>query len=362
VFSIRELFRFYSVTPVLCTATQPVLTRTEQFDFDFKEGFESVEEIIDEPDGFTEQLKRVDIELFSGVLDPVSYQKLAKAIITENQSTLCIVNRKNDCRELARLLPEEQTIHLSTNMCAAHRFETLKEIRQRLKTDEKAIYVVSTSLVEAGVDLDFPVVYRALTGLDSIAQAAGRCNREGILQENGKTVVFEPEKQPRYVQQSAGIARELLDSDLSNLFSPEKYKEYFSQRFWQLGTEALDQYGVLRLLSGRMDYYFRTAAEYFRFIKDDWQTPVIVPFGDARELIDRMISEPWRNHFYPRKLQRFTISIETRLYNKLVEQDYIHEEKKYPGVFTLSPLLYNGQFGFLSPDEIAGYDPESTIV
>ncbi len=362
VFSIRELFRFYSVTPVLCTATQPVLTKTEQFDFNFKEGFDSVVEIMDDPEDFAEQLKRVDIELFSGVLNPVDYQELAQAIIAENQSTLCIVNRKDDCRELARLLPKEQTIHLSTNMCAEHRFQTLKKIRQQLKSYEKTIYVISTSLVEAGVDLDFPVVYRALTGLDSIAQAAGRCNREGILNENGKTVVFVPEKQPRYVQQPAGIASELLNGDLSNLFSPEKYKEYFSQRFWQLGTDALDYYGILQLLSERMNYYFRTAAEKFRFIKDDWQTPVIVPFGDSQELIDRMVTEPWRDHYYMRKLQRFTINIETRLYNKLVEQDYIYEVKKFPDLFTLISVLYDDQFGFLPPDEITGYDPENTII
>ncbi|VGO22961.1 CRISPR-associated endonuclease Cas3'' [Pontiella sulfatireligans] len=243
VFAIRELHRHYGVTPVLCTATQPVLTQTKQFDFNFKEGFESVVEIIENPASLTDDLKRVGVETFSN-LNPVAYEAVAEAIRAASQSVLCIVNKKEDARTLAKLLPEQQTIHLSTNLCAEHRFQTLGKIRARLKSEGEPFCVVSTSLVEAGVDLDFPVVYRALAGLDSIAQAAGRCNREGKLPE-GTTVVFVPEKQPAYVQSPASLARDYLKVDrLENIFLPETFRSYFEQRFFQLGESALDEKGI----------------------------------------------------------------------------------------------------------------------
>jgi CRISPR-associated endonuclease/helicase Cas3 len=361
VFAIRELFRFYKVTPLLCTATQPVLTRTEQFDFRFKEGFEAVEEIVPEPETLAGQLKRVEVSLMPEAgLTPVDLRQVAEAVRSEGLSLLCIVNRKEDCRVLAQQLPPEQTVHLSTNMCAAHRLQALAEIKRRRKEDGDPLLVISTSLVEAGVDLDFPVVYRALAGLDSIAQAAGRCNREGKLPGFGKTVVFVPEKQPGYVRQSAGLAIEFLQGDLSCLFSPRNYAAYFMQRFWQLGEDELDKFGILKLLSGRMDYAFRSAAEEFRLIRDDWQLPVVVPFGEAQALIDRMLIEK-REGYYLRKLQRYTISINRQLHNRLVAEEHIHECRHFPGLFTLSPALYDDRFGFLPPDEIENYKMEDLI-
>lgn len=360
VFSIRELFRFYKVTPLLCTATQPVLTQTEQFDFKFKEGFDTVTEIIDNPGTLSDQLKRVHVMRMPEYdLHPVSLDQLAASLIAENQSVLCIVNRKEDCRILARKLPVEQTIHLSTNMCAEHRLSALREIRYRLKCDKAPLFVISTSLVEAGVDLDFPVVYRALTGLDSIAQAAGRCNREGSL-ALGKVVVFMPENQPGYVKQAAGIGSEFLQGDLSTLFSPDNYTAYFKQRFWQLGEEELDKFGILPLLSGRMDYSFRTAAENVRLIRDDWQFPVVVPYGDAQHLIDRMIIEK-REAYYLRKLQRYTISISRWQHGQLCDQGFIHESAAHPGLFTLVPVLYDERYGFQPPAEMTAYNPEQMI-
>jgi len=358
VFAIRELQRHYSVTPVLCTATQPALTKTERFDFRFGEGFDSVFEIIDSPAELSERLKRVQVSLLSDSLSPVGLDELAAALIGEGRSVLCIVNRKDDCRELARLLPEERVVHLSTNMCAEHRLKTLDTIRARLRSVGAPFIVVSTSLVEAGVDLDFPVVYRALAGLDSIAQAAGRCNREGQMAGMGRTIVFVPDNQPAYVRQAAGIASEFLRGDLSGLLSPVTYEGYFRQRFWQLGEDELDKHGVLALLSGRMDYYYRTAAETFRLIRDDWQEPVVAPYGEAQELIDRMIEEPWLERFHMRKLQRYVINIDKRLHGPLIARDYIHEVGGFPGFFTLSPILYDDRFGFIQPDDDNDIAPE----
>jgi CRISPR-associated endonuclease/helicase Cas3 len=358
VFAIRELQRHYGITPVLCTATQPVLTKTESFDFKFKEGFESVVEIIRNPASLSENLQRVRMERFCD-LSPVGYASIAESMLAENQSVLCIVNKKDECRALAQLLPEEQTIHLSTNMCAEHRFQTLEKIRERLNFAADPFYVISTSLVEAGVDLDFPVVYRALAGLDSIAQAAGRCNREGKLTTLGKTVVFVPEKQPDYVQSSASLAREYLQEDrLQNIFLPETFESYFKQRFFQLGERALDKKNIRTLLPQNLDgIYFRTAAKEFRMIEDDWQLSLIVPFGEAPEIVDTLIDWDARSLF--RKLQRYTISVPKKIMWQLIDEDHARELPEYPGTYFLhNKGLYSKRFGFIPPDELDGYDAD----
>jgi CRISPR-associated endonuclease/helicase Cas3 len=363
VYAIRELHRHYGVTPVLCTATQPVLEKTESFDFKFTEGFESVTEIIRDPASLTDRLQRVRVERFRN-LEPVVYDEIAESLLTENQSVLCIVNRKDDARILTRLLPEEQTIHLSTNMCAEHRFQTMDAIRKRLKPESDPLFVISTSLVEAGVDLDFPVVYRALAGLDSIAQAAGRCNREG-KRSSGKTVVFVPEKQPAYVQSPASLACGFLKHEkLAEIFQPATFRAYFKQRFFQLGEAALDAENILGLLPQNLDnVYFRTAAEKFQLIQNGWQRPLIVPFGEALALVDQLLEEHWNARSIFRKLQRFTITIPKIELWKLLDQDHARELTKYPGTYVLhNQGLYTDRFGFIPPDEIDAYDTELTII
>ncbi|MCF8131463.1 MAG: CRISPR-associated endonuclease Cas3'', partial [Deltaproteobacteria bacterium] len=361
VFAIRELQRHYGVTPVLCTATQPVLTQTKSFDFNFKEGFEAVKEIIDDPAALSNDLQRVFVETLSD-LAPVSYDQIAQNMLAENQSVLCIVNRKDDARSLAELLPESQTIHLSTNLCAAHRLKILKTIESRLKADAKPLFVVSTSLVEAGVDLDFPIVYRALAGLDSIAQAAGRCNREGKLAALGKTIVFAPEKQPTYVQSAASLAREYMKpSQLGSIFQTDTFQHYFEQRFFQLGEDALDEKGILALFSGNLNFSYRTAADRFRLIDDDWQLPLIVPYADVLKLVNDLID--WNSRTALRKLQRYTIGIPKKLMWHLIDEAHAHELPGFPGTYILdTKALYNDHFGFLPPDGIEAYDPNTTII
>lgn len=248
-------------------------------------------------------------------------------------------------------------------MCAKHRFSILESIKSRLGTEKEPIYVISTSLVEAGVDLDFPVVYRALAGLDSIAQAAGRCNREGKMPQNGKTVVFLPENQPNYAKQPAQIALEALSGDLSALFSPETMKKYFKTRFWQLGTNALDKHSIMTLLSGRMDYHFRTAASEFRLIHDEWTLPVIAPYGDAQTICDQMLDSPFipTRHFL-RRLQPYTINIPRFTHQTLQGNGGIHPVADLPALFTLNPIYYDEKYGFIPPDEIGDTDPEKCLL
>ena len=349
VFAIRELFRHYHVTPILCTATQPTLTKTKSFDFRFREGFEEVKEVIPDPDSLALRLKRVKPELYKNRLKPVTLNEIAESIKNEGQSVLCIVNRKKDARNLARLLPQDQVVHLSTNMCAEHRTKVLMQIRKHLKdaSREKPLFVISTSLVEAGVDIDFPVVYRAIAGLDSIAQAGGRCNREGLLQV-GKLVIFVLEGLPAYARQPTEITKEIIQAVApENLLFPAQYEKFFQQLYWQLGHDALDKNNILGLLS---EGQFRTAAARFNLIEDTEQVSVIVPYGNAKTLLDELpVADSIQQRQILRRLGRFTVNIPQSLFAALSGHG-IHETD-CDGVFMLDAQLYDDFYGFVPSNQ-----------
>ena len=167
---LGELVRNYGSSVVLCTATQPVLGK----DRGFQGGLEDVREIAPEPERLYRALRRVSLAMV------VELDKTGLvARLLEHEQVLCIVDTRDQARDVAvQLDRDEAHFHLSLNMCAKHRSLKLAEIRSRLK-DGLPCRLVSTSLIEAGVDVDFPAVYRAETGLDQLAQAAGRCNRNG---------------------------------------------------------------------------------------------------------------------------------------------------------------------------------------
>jgi len=182
------LNRRYRISFVISTATQPA--------FESREGFKglpmnSVREIISDIPRLYANLKRVEVEIPQNWVKTTRWEELATELLKEEQ-VLCVVSDRKSCRNLHKLMPIG-TYHLSALMCGQHRSKIITEIKQKLK-EGAPVRVISTQLVEAGVDIDFPVVYRALAGLDSIAQAAGRCNREGKLTEKGRVVVFVPPK------------------------------------------------------------------------------------------------------------------------------------------------------------------------
>lgn len=180
---------------------QPALASTRYFDASKNlRRLENVREIIGDPDALFTTLERVRQELPQDCWQqPTPWEEIAAQLSAED-CMLAIVNTRKAARALHRLMPEG-TLHLSALMCGAHRKDVIAEIKQRLKarrggSDWRPLRVVSNQLVEAGVDIDFPVVYRALAGLDSIAQAAGRCNREGRLPGKGRVVIFVPPENP----------------------------------------------------------------------------------------------------------------------------------------------------------------------
>ena len=285
VATIDELARNYRTSVVLCTATQPALEAPA-----FDGGLTGVRELAPEPTRLFQQLERVRVRH----VGPLSDEALAAEMRSRDQ-VLCIVNNRRHARAVYQAMADlPGARHLTTLMCAKHRSAVLAEVRQMLLNGEPC-RVVSTSLIEAGVDVDFPTVLRAEAGLDSIAQAAGRCNREGRRHlDASEVLVFANENEdwapPPELTQYAQAAREVLRQYAGDPLSPEAIGRYFALLYWQKGGQPLDVPDLMGLLkNSRPDSLpMETLATKFRMI-DSVQMPVIVPFDDdAREALQAL--------------------------------------------------------------------------
>ncbi|MFZ2656517.1 MAG: CRISPR-associated helicase Cas3' [Victivallales bacterium] len=332
--AINELTMNYGVTLVLATATQPALPNL----------IKSCE-IIPVEYKLYEHLKRTSIEFPENLNAPSSWDEIAKQL-NQHEQILCIVNTRKDCHDLHALMPED-TIHLSALMCGEHRSKLIAEIKARLK-EGKPIRVVSTQLVEAGVDIDFPVVYRALAGLDSIAQAAGRCNREGKNKSLGKVHVFVPPKSA-----PPGLLRKGVDKtiELTSLpdFAPDN-PETFS-RYFRLFYNSVNDTGgkilheqLVKDVNPDIHLQFRSYAKEFKLIDDQAQRPVIVRYGKSEQLIKQVqIIGPTRENM--RKLQRYTVNLSVWMIDKMKSDGLLEEIHEGILVQTM-PSLYSDRIGF----------------
>ncbi len=278
VAAIDELARHYHCSIVLCTATQPALNANkENPDEGFHNGLTNVRELAPEPKKLYHQLKRVRIIHIGEQGDEALIERLR-----ENGQVLCIVNNRHHARALFDAIRQEPGArHLSTFMCARHRSQVLDSIHADLKHGQPC-RLISTSLVEAGVDVDFPYVLRAEAGLDSIAQAAGRCNREGRHARNDSFVhIFRADAwpPPPELKQFAQAMRLTLNHHAQDPLSLEAIEAYFKELYWQKGDEVIDANGIIGLIKdGGIDGMpFETVAERFRLI-DNMQYPIIAPF------------------------------------------------------------------------------------
>lgn len=356
---MRDLQAHYGVSFLLCTATQPALEERKTIDLHFR-GLPGVQEIVADAGSLHQTLRRVEVEVPADLTAPVAFSELAAEIAAEH-AVLCIVNRRDDARELYELLPEESRIHLSALMCGKHRSRTLRHIRRCLRA-KRRIHVVSTQLVEAGVDLDFPVVYRALAGLDSIAQAAGRCNREGLREDTtgkpipGRVVVFVPPRRAPVglLKMAEDGGRQSLQERHLDPLSPQRFELYFRELYWKHG-ERLDRHGILPLLDhgGELKIRFRTAAAKFRLI-DDRQMPVLVRHRNHVLLrdLERLRHGGWEpDRVMRRTLQRFVVGIPRRLHAALAQSGKIQEW--FPGVWVqIASGMYDPRVGFDAGDPV----------
>lgn len=354
---IRELQCNYGVTFVLSTATQPALGPHKSMDFNF-EGLPSLREIIPEPLSLHERLKRTTVEVMGNLASPLSWDELAARLVAHD-SVLCIVNRRDDARGLWEKMPEG-TFHLSALMCGAHRSARIAEIKESLAA-KKSTRVISTQLVEAGVDLDFPVVYRALAGLDSVAQAAGRCNREGLL-ERGMVHVFLPESKipAGHLRQAAEIGRQLLVDQGTEPLAPERFERFFQMFYWMRG-DRLDKEGIMGLLKNdpELRISFRTAAEKFRLIDESTYAPVLVHYGEGSKLIE-LLRRQGMERWLLRQLQRYVVNLPRHIHGKLVTEGAI--EEVHPGIFVQGHgNLYDKYIGFCA-DRSMIYAPDELMI
>lgn len=245
-------------------------------------------------------------------------------------------------RRHARILWEKLSngsgaFHLSAQMCPEHRSEVLKVIRDRLDTGQEC-RVISTQLIEAGVDVDFPVVFRSMAGIDSIAQAAGRCNRNGRMGEGGRTFVFRSEhtRSERFFSDTAGTGAQILEIHPDPL-SLEAVEHYFRLYYWS----QEGRWDKKQILQGfKLDpgsrglpflFSYATVARDFRLIEETGG-PVIIPWGNT----GRHLCEELRANYglldrrLLRRLQRYTIQIPQRIWNANIERTIENVHNRYP--------------------------------
>ena len=267
---LQQLTANYGASVVLSTATQPAFETINLF-----RNLKAVEIVADYPRHF-QNLKRITYEWMTE--PPLSWEKVA-SLMRPHFQALAVVNTKKDALSLLEVLDNEETFHLSTLLCGRHRNQVIQEITIRLSRGLPC-QVVSTPVIEAGVDLDFPVALRALGPLDSIIQAAGRCNREGRHQ-TGRVIIFQPRdgsQLPRGDYRTAvGITREMTRGRSLNLDDPDVAVEYFRRLFQLADTDSKE----VQTCRKAMDY--PEVDRRFRMIDDSTVSAVITTYGSATE-------------------------------------------------------------------------------
>lgn len=359
--AIGELANTYGASVVLCTATQPALKRQDAF----KGGLDipDARELAPDPQGLYRALRRVTVEHLP---EPVDDATIA-ARFAERPQMLCIVNSRKHAQALyAAIGTFPGARHLTTLMCPAHRRRVLAEVRADLQAG-RPVRLVSTSLIEAGVDVDFPEVWRAENGLDSIAQAAGRCNREGKA-DTGNVVVFASAdaKPPPMFRQQIDAMRGALRLHPDDPLGLAAVRSYFQHLYWSKGDEQLDAaklddkpYAILPALQrsfgadGKLSTPYASVAAAFRMI-DDPGEPVIVRWrgaepGEVDGLLNAIRNAPRPPGAVLRKLQQFTVSIPRRLRAAMIARgDIVIVSPQYGDRFVVleSPIYYQDDTGF----------------
>lgn len=330
---IQNLVKSYQVSAVLCTATQPALDKwmkpliVKEICPDYKEVFQ--------------HLKRVQIKDAGKLTEDSLIQK----IISENQ-VLVIVNTKKEAQKLYRKTSGEGIYHLSTNMTPFDRKKALQDIRKRLRQD-KTCRVISTSLVEAGVDLDFPTVFREIAGLDSIVQAAGRCNREGKrkMEESVVWVFRTEEKVHRMIEKNVAMTEETLQK-YGQYDAPDAISYYFTS-LQALDEEELDQYHILDGFEHNLDGIvmpFKKVEELFHLIRSDTRMMIIPIEKEAIRLLEELenrIKNQENFKIVLRKLGMYAVNVYQDEYQKMLEDNSAYEIIDGIGVLQKTSLYTN---------------------
>jgi CRISPR-associated endonuclease/helicase Cas3 len=342
---LKVLVEQHGLTLVISTATQPAWRKSKHL----PQGFAGIHEIVPPEVRAFDRLRRVKVRWPSQDA-PTTFDVLGRELAHE-EDVLAIVHLRKDARQLCevidRIRGDRSTAHLSALMCAEHRSRVLASVRDRKKAGEP-VRLVATQLVEAGVDLDFRVVYRALGGLDGLAQAAGRCNREGLHASGELRVFVAPTQPPQGVLRTGlGVARSLLTAtpDL-DLFIPDTHERYFSTL---LAFQDLDKEDVQ---DARAELNFKTVARNFKIIDDKWSMPVVVPWGDAPQRVEHLRAQGASREGF-RRLQRFLVQVPRKLVEGWIASGAVEVVEGVNVLKAAHKGAYDDRFGLI-PERVGG--------
>ena len=309
--ALEQLIRYYHSSIVLCTATQPALKKLLSSEI-------KITELCVRMDEQFSFFKRVSIKNLNKIMQSELIQRLE----LENQ-VLCILNTKKRVQSIYQSIKGEGVYHLSTSMYPVHRKKVLDEIRERLKKQEKCI-VVSTSLVEAGVDLDFETVYRQLAGVDSIIQAAGRCNREGKRTDTECfTYIFKLDQQ-EFVQvqrQQMEVTESLLEEN-RNLEELNTINKYFEMLYHFRG-DNLDKKGIMEKFR-KGNFQFAGAAREFKLIEDTSKTVFVPKEEEAQKILTQIKTKGFTKELV-RQMGHYCVNIDENDFKKMYASGMLGE-------------------------------------
>jgi CRISPR-associated endonuclease/helicase Cas3 len=398
--ALRFLVHDCGATVVLCTATQPPL---DKIDATYRAlTINSDQRIIPNEKELFEKLKRVEVfdERKVGGWSEEEVAELAERQLQEKGSVLIVVNTKKSARALYQAIFDKKIAgvhlyHLSTNMCPAHRLKVLDEVKKKLKPEkEEPVICVSTQLIEAGVDIDFGSVIRYLAGMDSIAQAAGRCNRNGIRKGFGNVWIVNPkeenidkltdivigtEKAQRVLDDFKDNPEALGDNRIGLEAMATYYNYYYYERKdemrYKVGADTVgrddDLFNLLSTNNLSVEAYkrinqaapevvfpqsFQTASKAFRVI-DSPTRGVVVQYKkkgkkdgeeDGEELVKDLCGahELEKQYKLLKKAQRYSVNLRQHEFDNLAKMEAIHEVQEGTGVFYLDKQYYSEDFGW----------------
>lgn len=310
---LETLVRYYGCTVVICTATQPALEHIGFTNY-------SIREIVPDPSRYFEQMRRVNYHLES---EPISHAEVAKRVNGYSQ-VMVVLNSRSDALTILDCLSDvEDVFHLSTLLCPAHRRVVLQEARRRLQAGEPC-RLIATQVVEAGVDIDFPVVMRAIGPLDRVVQAAGRCNREGRLSA-GEVIIFELKdgRAPAGAYRTGIDEARIILSQRADLHAPQTYIDYFRRLYSDVDRDRE------QIQQKRCSFAFAAVAEKYKLIRDATRS-VVVPYAQCEKLLEeardairqgRLLHARWHQ-----KLQPYMVSLYERDYRAYQQQGVIEED------------------------------------
>ena len=348
VVMLKNVAQLAHVSFLFCTATLPAFAKREGFD-----GIETIVPLIEKPEKYFAATQRVRYRLVNK-LEPISFDAIQEKLSKENDSFLVIMNTKVEARELFRRIKElrqyERWYHLSTAMCPHHRKKIIKHITEDLDK-KRRIAVVSTQLVEAGVDLDFPCVYRAIAPMDAVIQSAGRCNRNGTVKKKGRVSLFKLEGQrmpDETYRACAGYAETIIKDDVNLLHEADAFKRYYESVI-SLFVNA-DKY---KIRDDREDFNFQTVNDKYRII-DERTVPLIIARYSSEseallnELKERMdfASHTQEARNLLRRLQQYSVQV----YPKFL-QDYNGQIETHKDILRIWLGNYDDDIG-LAPSEV----------